>query len=105
MSAAEDILNALADLVADRVAERLRSAAVRTVYSQDNPPAGMSKRTYLDHCHKRTWPTQKVGRLRMTNAADYDAWRNAHPVRPARSIRVVDDVDDAGAFLDKIGAK
>jgi len=108
MSAAEkrDELARAIDLLAEvtRIVNGLRVSERPAEYTQDSPPPGMSKRTYMDHCYARDWPTRKVGRLRVTNAADYDTWRATRNQRAAR-LSVVEDDADGAAILDKLGAK
>lgn len=74
-------------------------------YSQDTPPAGMSKRTYLDHCYRGTWPNAKHGRLRVTSARDYEAWRNLHPVRAVSRREAVEKIADEDAYVASGGKK
>ena len=94
------------DLLAEvtRIVNGLRVSEAPHEYTQDSPPPGMSKRTYMDHCYARDWPTRKVGRLRVTTAADYDEWRATRSQRPAR-LSVVEDDADADTILDRLGAK
>lgn len=103
MSAAEDILNALADLVADRVAERLKVGQAPKVYTQDHPPPGMKKRTFLEHCYRGTWPNRKAGRLRVVTAEDYETWRNSRPLRAAREPEPVEIIADEDEYVRKGG--
>lgn len=105
MESVEQVLNALADLLADRVAARLRDVATPAIYSQDAPPPGMAKRTYLDHCYRGSWPSRKAGRLRITTAADFNEWRTSRPVRSAKPAKVVEDIEDPREYLRKIGAR
>lgn len=81
MADASEMLQAFARLVAVEVAAILQPAPPQP-YTQDNLPPGMSRGTYLDHCRRGDWRNRKLGRLRVTDRADFDAWASARTTRP-----------------------
>lgn len=97
MTPADSILELLADMLAERVAAKLRDKVEE--YTQDAPPPGMSKPTYLNHCQRRSWPNRKVGRLRITQVVDFKAWRDAHPLRVKVEPQAVESIADEVAYL------
>lgn len=94
--------DALIDVIADRVAEKLRYRAAED-YSQDRLPPNMSRRAYLQHCARGTWPVLKVGRLRVTTRADYESWLVSRR-RGLRSVPIVEAVSDED-YLKALGGK
>lgn len=104
MSAAESFEDLVRRIVRITLAEQQHLNTPK-FFSQDSPPPGMSKRTYLDHCYKGTWPNVKHGRLRVTSAADYEAWRNLHPVRAAKQREAVEHIEDEAAYVANGGRR
>lgn len=108
MSAAERVVDPLEEMVRRIVRltlEEQRRLTAPALYSQDSPPAGMSKRTYLDHCYRGSWPNSKAGRLRVTAAAAYEAWRAQHPIKAAKQRVAVEHIEDEDAYVARGGKR
>ncbi len=108
MSAAERVADPLEEMVRRIVRLTLAEQQRMTrsaLYSQDTLPPGMSKRTYLDHCYRGSWPSAKAGRLRITTAEHFDAWRDQHPIRAAKQREAVEEIADEVAYVISGGKK
>lgn len=68
------MLDALLDRLSDRIVARLAEQRSPAPYSQDNPPPGMTHRSYLDAAARGDFPTSKVGRAVLCERADFEAY-------------------------------
>ena len=87
-----EILTAFLDRFAVPLAARLAEHRAPPPYSQDNPPPGMTRRSYLDAAARRDFPTSKAGRTVLCERSDFEAYlakrrRDAveHPAAHARA--------------------
>lgn len=76
-------------------------------YSQDTPPPGMKPRTYLEHCYKRSWPSRKIGRLRVTSREDFKTWEGSARRYEAREREApkIEHVEDEAEWLRTAGGR
>lgn len=92
MTRADALLEALADLVAERVAERLRPSPAQAVEFIDQHTCGFDRRTYVRAARAGEFPASKVGRRWIAKRSDVSAWLEAR--RQPATVSADPDVDD-----------
>ena len=97
---AQKSLDALVDLIADRVAdcvvERLNAAQTQEYYDQRSSPLG--RRRFLEAARRGTFPTTKRGKLVLARREEVDRWINAGartPVPPSTDANSDENSDEA----------
>lgn len=115
--ALDDVLDALAELVADKLAARVLKAAVappvRPPFDQHSPPAGETKKSYLRKARERRFPTSKLGRRVVCLPEDWDAYLTSARRRPVdrrrppeTTLPAANDTEDADLLtLRKMGVR
>lgn len=73
MSAAEDVLNALADAVAERVANKMPQGHTLSEYV-DQGTCGFDAKTFVRAARAQAFPASKIGRRWIAKRADVAFW-------------------------------
>lgn len=91
-------LEALVELIADRVATRLGESRPR-FYTRDNPPPGRSWRATLEDGRRGAYTLIRQGRSTAVAVDDYERWLASKGARPSIPPSVAkNDVDELAAL-------
>lgn len=94
MSAVDRLLAELADLVAERLADRI--AAPRASEFVDQSTCGFDARTYVRAARAGEFPASKVGRRWIAKRADVGAWLESK--QPSSAPKLVAADADAALY-------
>lgn len=90
-------LEALVELVADRVASKLQASRPR-FYTRENPPPGRSWRACLEDGRRGAYALIRQGRSVVVAVEDYERWLERGRPEPKRAGVVREDLDELAAM-------